>query len=286
MEQTQTADMNGEVTEVQWRDKVLETYKRWKYNDMHKDIKTYFNDMQHKKFGESFKREASPLIVNLSELKDDVTARKTEDKRVFIKQEDKTVNFLGEQIDVGEEEEDEVENFCKETLFGGFWKTITKLCNTVYLAVKSVGDVLKKLLKKLLDFLEAGMQKVVTALGTAVARIVAWAHPLPEYVVHEATGVLSVAEAAFANYGETVANIPGVTFFPKTVEEVQRVVGWARAAGLRVRCAGMKHSWSDVYSNTGEVLVMLLPLQGGCIQRWGYTGEDRGQFSVYSGPHL
>ena len=37
------------------------------------------------------------------------------------------------------------------------------------------------------DFLEAGMKSVVTALGTAVARIVAWAHPLPEYTVHQGT---------------------------------------------------------------------------------------------------
>ena len=38
------------------------------------------------------------------------------------------------------------------------------------------------------DFLEAGMKSVVTALGTAVARIVAWAHPLPEYSMHKEAG--------------------------------------------------------------------------------------------------
>ena len=75
------------------------------------------------------------------------------------------------------------------------------------------------------------------------------------------TGVLAVVEAGFTNYGETIVNTPGLTLFPKTVAEVQRVVSWAREAGRRVRCAGMKHSWSDVFSNTGEVLVMLLPLQ-------------------------
>jgi len=79
--------------------------------------------------------------------------------------------------------------------------------------------------------------------------------------VHKETGVLAVVEAGFTNYGETIVNTPGLTLFPKTVAEVQRVVSWAREAGRRVRCAGMKHSWSDVFSNTGEVLVMLLPLQ-------------------------
>ena len=142
--------MGGEVA---WRGAVQQTYHTWKYNDMHKNVKTYFNEVQHKKFGESFKKESNPLIANLSELKDDVSAKKNEDKNIFMKQEDKTIRFLGENIEVGDEDEEEVEKFCKETIFGGFWKTITKLCNSVYLAVKTVGDVLKKLLKKLLGVL-------------------------------------------------------------------------------------------------------------------------------------
>ena len=40
-----------------------------------------------------------------------------------------------------------------------FWKTITKLNNSIYLSTKSVGDVLKKLIKKLCDFMECGMMK-------------------------------------------------------------------------------------------------------------------------------
>jgi hypothetical protein len=74
---------------------------------------------------------------------------------------------------------------------------------------------------------------------------VAWSFPLPDYVVHETTGVgwtvltekhlpwldmldipkvLSVPDLEFNNYGETVKNTPRQTFFPKTVAEVQSLV--------------------------------------------------------------
>ena len=216
---------NGEMAEPrpEWQTSVENTYKEWKYNDMHTEIKTYFNEAQHQKFGESFKKESSPLIANLSELKEDITEKKRSEK-VVKKNEDNTIEFLGTRIDVGEEDEEKVDNFCKETLFGGFWKTMTKLCDAGYLAVKSVGDVLKKLLKKLVDFFAAGMKKSVIAIGNVVAQIVSWAYPLPEYVEHPDTGVLSVMDLEFNNYGETVKNVPKVTFFPKTIEEIRKVV--------------------------------------------------------------
>ena len=206
-----------------WKQSVEETYQQWKYNDMHNEIKTYFNEAQHQPFGEPFKKESSPLVANLSELKDNITEKK-KSENVVKKQDDNTIDFLGNRIDVGEEDEEEVDNFCKETIFGGFWKTMTKLCNAMYLAVKSVGDVLKKLLKKLVDFFAAGMKKSVIAIGNVVAKIVAWAYPLPDYVEHTETGVLSVMELEFNNYGETVKNVPKVTFFPKSIAEIKKVI--------------------------------------------------------------
>ena len=35
----------------------------------------------------------------------------------------------------------------------------------------------------------------------------------------------------------------------------------AKQQGRRLRAAGMKHSWSDVFSNDGEYLMYLLPLE-------------------------
>ena len=85
--------------------------------------------------------------------------------------------------------------------------------------------------------------------------------------------VLSVPDLEFNNYGETVRNTPSQTFFPKTVAEIQELVRFARSRGRRLRAAGMKHSWSDIFrwapaparchllpSDTGELLLYLLPL--------------------------
>ena len=44
------------------------------------------------------------------------------------------------------------------------------------------------------------------------------------FQVHGETGVLFVEDLKFFNYGETVANMPKYTFFPKTVEEIQKVI--------------------------------------------------------------
>ena len=35
---------------------------------------------------------------------------------------------------------------------------------------------------------------------------------------------------------------------------------FAKSEKRRLRAAGMKHSWSDMFSNTGEILMYLLPL--------------------------
>ena len=41
---------------------------------------------------------------------------------------------------------------------------------------------------------------------------------------HDETGVLFVPDLNFFNYGETVANMPKYTFFPKNIEQVQKVI--------------------------------------------------------------
>ena len=76
----------------------------------------------------------------------------------------------------------------------------------------------------MVDFFAAWMKKSVIAIGTVVAKIVAWAFPLPEYEEHPETGVLSVKELEFNNYGETVKNVPKLTFFPKSIEDIKKVI--------------------------------------------------------------
>jgi hypothetical protein len=83
------------------------------------------------------------------------------------------------------------------------------------------------------------------------------AHPY----LREADGsaVQYVSRAEFRNWGRTVRNTPAVTFMPRTKHGVREIVRWARANNQTVRAAGYRHSWSDVFSTDGEVLISMLP---------------------------
>ena len=144
-----------------WKVAVRDAYHQWKYNEVHKDIKKYFTDIQKRedKFGQPFKKESGPLMANLCQLKEDVEKVKTEDKVRKIR-DGSSVEFFGQKIDVGDADDEEVDKFFKDVVFGGFLKTSKKLCESIYLEIKSVGDVLKKLMKKLCDFMELGMMKM------------------------------------------------------------------------------------------------------------------------------
>ena len=167
--------------EKDWKAHVDKSYKGWKKSEIHCGLKNYFNAVQTSSYGEPFKRESKDLHEHLSELKD--TMKCDQNEKVISKNSDNTVEFLNQRILVGEEEEEEVERYCQQTVLDGFWKTVEKLCDTSYLELKTAGDVLKKLFKKLVDFFAAGMKSCVLAIGNTIAKIVAWAHPLPDYKV-------------------------------------------------------------------------------------------------------
>ncbi|KAB5590260.1 Substrate-binding domain cholesterol oxidase [Ceratobasidium theobromae] len=65
----------------------------------------------------------------------------------------------------------------------------------------------------------------------------------------------------FMNWGKTVYNRPEYTFVARTEVGLCNLVKWARDKGKKVRVAGYRHSWTDLYSSDGEVLVMLLPFK-------------------------
>jgi hypothetical protein len=67
--------------------------------------------------------------------------------------------------------------------------------------------------------------------------------------------------AEFRNWGRTVRNTPAVTFVPRTKHGVREIVRWASANQLRVRAAGYRHTWSDFFSDDGQVLVSMLPVE-------------------------
>ena len=64
----------------------------------------------------------------------------------------------------------------------------------------------------------------------------------------------------FENWGKSIKNKPRYTFVPTTVLGVKRIVKYAREKDIRVRCSGYRHSWSDSFSQKGEILISLLPI--------------------------
>lgn len=64
----------------------------------------------------------------------------------------------------------------------------------------------------------------------------------------------------FRNWGRTVDHQPACTFVPRTVQGVCNIVKWAKANQRRVRAAGYRHTWTNLYGADGEVLVSMLPL--------------------------
>ena len=108
-------------------------------------------------------------------------------KPLFIRDLNQNVTFLGNEIAVAEAEasDSELDTYCKETVFSGFWKTLKKLADSAYRMLKSGLDVLKKLFKKVVDFLEAGMQSIVVSIGRTISKIVSMAFPIPDYKMHD-----------------------------------------------------------------------------------------------------
>lgn len=75
----------------------------------------------------------------------------------------------------------------------------------------------------------------------------------------DGTPMQFVEQVPFQNWGRTVSNVPALTVVPRTKAGVSALVRWASAKGYTVRAAGYRHSWSDVFSADGQVLVSMLP---------------------------
>jgi hypothetical protein len=81
----------------------------------------------------------------------------------------------------------------------------------------------------------------------------------PDLREGDGSPVWYVDAAKFRNWGRTVRNSPAVTFVPRTKRGVREIVRWALANEKTVRAAGYRHSWSDVFSADGQVLISMLP---------------------------
>jgi len=73
--------------------------------------------------------------------------------------------------------------------------------------------------------------------------------------------MLVYGSAPFSNWGQSVSNTPLYTFVPSTVLGLQNLIKWAKTEGLRVRCAGYRHSWSSTFGQDKHILVSLLGIK-------------------------
>lgn len=83
--------------------------------------------------------------------------------------------------------------------------------------------------------------------------------PHPEVRESDGSGVL-YHRLPFKNWGRTVKNTPALTFIPRTRAGVCNIVRWARDNGKRVRGAGYRHTWGDLFAENDQVLISSLPL--------------------------
>lgn len=97
-------------------------------------------------------------------------------------------------------------------------------------------------------------------LGSLTQRIRAELRPHSGLLEADGSPVLCLQQAAFENWGRTVANQPAMTFVPRTRVGVANIVKLAAAQGRRVRASGYRHTWESMFSADGDYLVSLLPL--------------------------
>ncbi len=88
-----------------WKEDVDKAYQTWKYNPLHKNIKTYFNeagDRDETPYTLKQKVEAaSPILNELISLHDTVKTEETEgNEKLFVRDSGSSINFLGAKIEV------------------------------------------------------------------------------------------------------------------------------------------------------------------------------------------
>ena len=100
--------------EFHYKMKVDNVYKEWKYNDLHKNIKTHFNEANYREDVTTRLRkpvnESCPIINDLNELHNNVEKeQKNVKERLFVRDSSDKIQFLGAKIEVPENDVDEEE---------------------------------------------------------------------------------------------------------------------------------------------------------------------------------
>ena len=162
----------------------------------------------------------------------------------------------------------ELEEMCKDKKEKQLVVKVEKICDEIQDPAlgkrRRVKNVLKKLLEAIEEAFEYNFLQLVNFTGKLVGNVVCWLYPLPEYEILQAGEdheIRYVTEELFFNYAETVQTTPSVMYFPRSVRDIQHVVKIAKEKGLRMRCCGMRHSWTPVFPDDGSILLSMLPLE-------------------------
>ena len=97
-----------------WKQNVDNAYQNWKYNDVHKNIKTHFNEANNRndvpKALKQKVEDASPILDDLTSLHDSVKTEEVEEKeKLFVRDNSSSITFLGAKIEVPPEVADDDE---------------------------------------------------------------------------------------------------------------------------------------------------------------------------------
>ena len=97
-----------------WQLQVDSAYKEWKYNDLHKNVKTHFKECNSKgDVPEKLKLSVDkncPILDDLNELHDNVENEKKNIKdRICKRDSSNNIQFLGAKIELHESDVDEVD---------------------------------------------------------------------------------------------------------------------------------------------------------------------------------
>ena len=98
----------------EWQLKVDNVYNEWKYNDLHKNIKTHFNKANGREDVSIRLREQvdenCPIITDLNTLHNNVEKEQTNVKqKLFVRDSRGKIQFLGSKIEVTEKDVDDEE---------------------------------------------------------------------------------------------------------------------------------------------------------------------------------
>lgn len=84
--------------------------------------------------------------------------------------------------------------------------------------------------------------------------------PVSAVVEGNGSNVPVFRDELFKNWAATVAHVPAYTFAPCTRVGVMNVVRFALREGLRVRVTGARHTWSELYGASGDVIISMIPV--------------------------